>query len=112
MNRRSFLAGLLASTALPAMPAPSFGRSPLVDLLPPLRMCDVMARAASQRIAVTLVYGTDESPTQFTGLWEVSWGEASREIFPAILDVEPCAPDPTVIFDEGELIEATWRRVL
>lgn len=66
MNRRQFLAGLLASTAAPALPDLSLAK-PLIQRT---GLPTVTWRLLHQGVPIkevhTLIYGTDEAPMRFT----------------------------------------------
>ena len=83
MNRRKFLAGLLATAAIPAFAVASrepCNRSDVPDAEPikrfyvnrvtrtePPPFDDEFMEEWSQQTVSTLIYGTDLAPTQFTG---------------------------------------------
>ena len=61
MNRRKFIAGLLASAAIaPALKAVEYGNVALPK-------GDWLVKWGSETVYHTFIYGTDEAPTQYSG---------------------------------------------
>jgi hypothetical protein len=86
LSRRSFLGGVsaaAASAALPPMPALAapYGRSPALAALEGIEhLTAAYMRGLSQKLACTIIYGTDEAPTEFTGFAALVPVEDNAEI--------------------------------
>lgn len=73
MNRRTVLAGLLATAAPIRLPAAArlsvYGRSPGMDALPDMSEINAMVRSLTAEMEHVLLYGDpDAGPTVFRGL--------------------------------------------
>lgn len=75
MNRRSFLLGLLSTTAAPviarAVPLvpfsePSQTQLAIIEML--TKANEYFIKELSQQMTHTIIYGTDELPRQYTGI--------------------------------------------